>query len=124
MANTTVTVSPNQIGLPAPDTRAVHVTQGDTLTIEASDCDPTIFFSPGVAAVLSPQPDDSIDLSDGDSLTFTFTTSAPGAYEIDVGNGGVMHPRDFVTFRSSAVIFRLHMTAVRSSPNNSLQGAN
>jgi hypothetical protein len=124
MANTTVTVSPNSIGLPAPDTRAVHVVQGDTLTIEASDCDPTIFFSPGVTAVLSPAPDPSMDMSDGDSLTFTFTTSAPGAYEIDVGQGGMMHPGDFSTFHSNAVVFRIHLQRVRSGQNVTLQGSN
>ena len=70
-------------GTPVPSVFSIPVAQGDTFEMSvAGDGEAVIFFSPELAAIVSPAPGTSVALSPGSTAAFTFLSSGPGAYSL------------------------------------------
>jgi len=82
MANTTISLT-QEDGLIAPNSFEVPVVQGDTIDFVApSDSPAVLSLSPDAIAALSPSPASPLQLSASERVSFTFSTSSPGAYSI------------------------------------------
>jgi hypothetical protein len=82
MANTNV-VFRDEIGVRIPSVPKVAIVATDTVTFSVEDgADSTLCFSLNAASILSPAPDAQVGLATGQTLTYTFTSSTPGAYGV------------------------------------------
>ena len=99
----------------------VPVAEGDTVTITASGGPVTLYFSPGCLTLLSPAPDATTTLSNGETLTFTFTSSNPGNYMVDISSDASQHPH-FLPMSSKTLNFTTLLHKVRVGPSNQPQG--
>lgn len=84
MANTDVLIAYNsEGGVYIPAAATVSVVSGDTVSFSTSDGSPVqLFFSPDAASVLSPAPANPCIMAAGQKVSFTFMSSAPGAYSV------------------------------------------
>lgn len=84
MANTDVVLVFNsEGGVYVPAVAAVPVVSGDTVSFSTSDGSPVqLFFSPGAMSVLSPMSANPFTIPAGQKASFSFTSSAPGAYSV------------------------------------------
>jgi hypothetical protein len=119
MAQTDINIDAGLIANPSD----VPVVQGDTITITASGGSATLFFSHGCQAVMSPPPDASVTLTDGDSVDYTFTSSALGNYMVVIAGDPGAHAH-FLPVKSNNLTFTTLLHSVRGGggPNNQLQG--
>ena len=82
MANTTITLT-QEDGVIVPSGDVVSVVQGDTIDfVGASDSPAVLTFSPDAISALSPSPASPLQLAASQQVSFTFSTSNPGAYSI------------------------------------------
>lgn len=101
MAHTQITLS-NDNGVLMPSQSSVPVVQGDSVAFSASDGTAVmLFFSPDAGAILSPAPSGPAAVPVGGSTTFTFTSSAQGAYSVFFGLNASGAPDSFSTAVSS-----------------------
>jgi hypothetical protein len=64
-----------------PDKSSVPVVEGDSVTFFADPNTQTnLCMSPETAAILSPQPDLTVMIAPGESVSFQFSSGAAGAY--------------------------------------------
>jgi plastocyanin len=84
MANTDVKLVFNsEGGVYIPATASVRVVSGDTITFFTSDGSPVqLYFSPDALSVLSPTSANPHSIPAGQKASFTFKSSAPGAYSV------------------------------------------
>jgi len=82
MAHTEVTLT-NNSGVLVPSVDSIRVVSGDTIAFSTTDgSSAVLFFSPGAVAVLSPPPSGPVTSAGSEKITFTFTSSDPGAYSV------------------------------------------
>jgi len=82
MANTDV-VFRDEIGVRIPSVPNVAIVAADTITFSVEDgADSTLYFSPSATEIFSPTPDAQVGLATGQTLTYSFTSSAPGVYGV------------------------------------------
>lgn len=97
MANSNVLLIANN-GVYVPNLPSVAVVAGDTVSFATSDGSAVLlFFSSDAASVLSPAPGNSFQLAAGATASFTFTSSASGAYSVYFGASGDSAPSSFPT---------------------------
>jgi len=84
MANTDVVLVFNsEGGVYIPATTAVSVVAGDTVSFSTSDGSAVqLFFSSDAVSVLSPAPANPSLIPAGQKASFSFRSSAPGAYSV------------------------------------------
>ncbi len=100
-------------GIPVPSVFSIPVAQGDILELAVADTgNAVLYFSPALAAVVSPSPGTSVTLSPGGTAAFTFLSSDQGAYSIVAARTADPAPTRFRTAPSSHVTIE---SAVRSS---------
>lgn len=123
MAQTDVTI--DATAGPSANPMEVRVVDGDTLTITASGGSANLYFSPGCLSVLSPAPEAEVALDEGDSLDFTFTSSAPGNYMVWLSADAGLSPH-FFPIHAPVLTFNTFLHRVRvgmgGGPNNTTQG--
>jgi plastocyanin len=117
MAQTSVNIDSNQMANP----NAVPVAEGDIVTITASGGPVTLYFSPDCLKLLSPAPSATATVSNGETLTFTFTTSNPGNYMVDISLDAGQHPH-FLPMSSRTLNFTTLLHRVRVGPSSTTQG--
>jgi hypothetical protein len=82
MADTQITFTESQ-GTILANLAWLPVTANDTITFVPNDGpSPFLTFSPDLAAILTPAPVSPVLIEQGAVLTYTFTSSNPGAYLI------------------------------------------
>ncbi|RXH58284.1 hypothetical protein [Granulicella sibirica] len=93
MATTTILFATDEV-VPTPSVSSVHVVSGDGihLAIEG-DGTAVLYFSADLAKILSPAPESTFVLSGTTEVTYTFTSSEEGMYQILVSgeNEGKPH---------------------------------
>lgn len=95
MANTNVLLIDSG-GIFVASVPSIPVNAGDSVSFATNDKSAAeLFFSPAAAAVLSPAPSSPAAVPAGGSVSFQFTSSAPGAYCVYVGASGASAPRSF-----------------------------
>lgn len=86
MANTDIIIS-SRGGVLVPSQPSVPVVEGDTIGFStAAGMAATLFFSPDAAAILDPAPAGPVAIPAGGSTSFTFTSTAEGAYSVFLGS--------------------------------------
>jgi len=95
MADTNVVLINND-GVYVPSVPSVGVNAGDTVSFSTNDGSAAaLFFSPAAAAVVSPSPGSPAPVPAGGSASFTFNSSAPGAYSVFAAGSGASAPASF-----------------------------
>ncbi len=122
MATTAISLTNNQ-GVLTPSQPSVAVTSGDTITFSTIDGSSAyLFFSPGAAAVLSPAPSTPTKVS-STAVSFTFTSSAPGAYSVFFETSADATPPDFPVIPSGQLALEIDVTGVGfGTPDNRTKG--
>jgi plastocyanin len=111
MATTAISLKKNQ-GVLVPSQPSVPVTSGDTITFATSDGTPAyLFFSPGATAVLSPAPASPVEVS-ATAASFTFTSSAPGAYSVFFETSADAAVPDFPVLPSGLLLLEIDTTGL------------
>ena len=82
MSQTTLISVANNSGVRTPSHAQLNVTAGNEVTFHATDAECTLYFSPDLSHILTPEPGASASLSPGKDLTFTFADAEAGSYEI------------------------------------------
>ncbi len=101
---TTSIVFTHDGGTPVPSVSSVPVVQGDSFELSVADGGKAvIYFSPELAAIVSPAPGTSLTLGQGSKAQFTFLSSERGAYSLVAVREGDAAPTRFRTEPSSHV---------------------
>ena len=99
---TTSIVFTHDGGTPVPSVSSVPVVQGDSFELSVADGGKAvIYFSPELAAIVSPAPGTSLTLGQGSKAQFTFLSSERGAYSLVAAREGDAAPTRFRTEPSS-----------------------
>lgn len=107
MANSNVLLIDNN-GVYVPSQPSVAVNAGDTISFATSDGSAVLlFFSSDAASVLSPAPGSAFQLAAGATASFTFTSSAPGAYSVYFGASSDSAPASFPTQVSQQLLLEV-----------------
>jgi hypothetical protein len=113
MANTEIKLV-NEGGIHVPSASSVAVVEGDTISFSTSDGSHVLlFFSPDATALLSPAPGKEFVLAAGETVTFEFTSSKPGAYSASFGTSSHHAPASFSS--EIATILALEIMALRAA---------
>lgn len=107
MANSNV-ILVNNNGVYVPNLPSVAAVAGDTISFATSDGSAVLlFFSSDAASVLSPAPGSAFQLAAGATASFTFTSSAPGAYSVYFGATADSAPASFPTQVSANLLLEI-----------------
>lgn len=91
-----------------PSVGSISVVSGDSFSISTSDGNPGyLFFSPDAAAILSPAPGSAYALAQGGKASFSFTSSAGGAYSVFFGSAANTPPSAFSSSQSNQLYFEV-----------------
>lgn len=91
-------------GVPTPSVSSIRVAQGETFELSVTDgSKAVVYFSPALAANVSPAPGASVTLVPGNPARFTFVSSGPGAYSLIATGESDAAPLHFRTAPSSHV---------------------
>ena len=100
-------------GTPVPDVLSIPVSTGDSFELSvAGEGKAVVYFSPALAAIVTPAPDASVTLTSGSPARFTFASAGPGAYSLVSTAEGEAAPTHF---RSGPSIHVSVASAVHSS---------
>jgi hypothetical protein len=102
MAHIDVTLSEQGAGEWVSDMDEISVSQGDSVTISSIGDRVHVFFSLALLSIVSPRPPAKVSIDGGHNFSFTFESSAIGAYYIAYGPGDSM-PFDFPSDESQVV---------------------
>jgi len=111
MASTTITIS-SQDGVLVPSQPSVPVASGDTVTFSSQGVSATLFFSPGAIAILNPSPSAPVTIAAGGNTSFTFTSSAPGAYSVYFEPNASSPPASFPVQPSNLLLLEIDTSHV------------
>ncbi len=109
MANTDITLI-NDGGIYVPSAASVPVVSGDTVSFSTKDENPAwLFFSPDAASILSPKRANPVPVPASGKMSFTFSSSQPGAYSVICMSNARSAPRSFPG--GSSNVLRLEVDA-------------
>ena len=106
MAHTDVTLS-NDSGTFVPSLSSVPVVKGDTVSFSTSSGNVFLFFSPAAASILSPAPKGAVGITGSAKMTFTFTSSNPGAYSVFFEKTSLPASKSFPLKASSLLLLEI-----------------
>lgn len=107
MAHTDITLNAED-GNYIPSVGSITVVSGDSFSITTSDGKPGyLFFSPAAAAVLALGPGSGTPLAQSGKASFTFTSSAVGAYSVFFGDSASTPPATFSSSQSNQLYFEV-----------------
>jgi hypothetical protein len=96
------------------DTPSLTVVDGEMFTVTSHGGAASLVFSSDLAAAVSPQPGSPLTLADGESTTFTFTSSDPSGYFIGYGPAGLPINAEFPSERSNILYLQTSAVAIPS----------
>lgn len=101
---TTSILVTHSAGTPVPDVLSIPVATGDSFELAVSDeGKAVVYFSPALAAIVTPAPGASVTLHPGSPARFTFASAGPGAYSLVCAAEGGAAPTHFRTVPSNHV---------------------
>lgn len=104
----------NEMGMRLPSTPKVPVTAGGQVKFTAApDADSALYFSPKAAANLSPSPSGPVNVSAGESVTFTFQREIAGTVVAQAPGGA--QPEVVESVEAQAVL-TIHASSGMSFP--------
>jgi hypothetical protein len=121
MPNTKVVIR-DEMGLRVPSVPKVTIAASDTVTFTVDEgADSALYFSSETASILSPTPGPRVDVSFGQSLTYTFSTPGSSAYGVITQAPGDSAPNRYNFGRPSdppVLVIQPGEGAVFSGPDN------
>jgi hypothetical protein len=117
MSSTIITLTSEQ-GAVSPSQPTVPVNTGETVSFATGDGSTAyLFFSPDAASILSPAPASPVAVSTA-PVTFSFTSSAPGAYSVYLETSATVSLPEFPAVSSTGLALLIDLSNITfGTPN-------